>query len=588
MLPVQVLTFSRAGVLALAVSLGLTAVGWLLLSRRQRFSLYPLWRQLTLSQRLVGLTAGLLLLGLGLFWLQSSFAGRGSSTQFRFVLWDVALTVFQQQPLTGAGPGNFGRALLRLNQADLPRFQIASAHNIYLNTAAELGLAGLLAGGYLLFRLGQTGWQHWRRLTTTPERLRLLVCGAAVVGLLAQTLVDAYSSTPIMLLVAALAAAMVAPLDLPPAPARQRGAAALAALLLAVYAAAFVRLAQSDLAYQRSFSRESAGNLAEAVAQARQSYELDPWLVGRLFRLALLEARLAGQNDDPALAQAAIDHYRAGLAQEPIWGLNSANLAGLLWQQGQRTEAIATMQRTLAAEKVPLYWVNLGYFYEQEGQWAEARAAYVQALALDPQLAGSDFWGTDPARAEAWPLITGEAARQKVADQDLLPVKLALAREEFDTVEALLGPQPDLTRETVRHALVEVYLSRGQSDRAAALLASVGLVGADDYLLAGRAKLAEDAAAAETLLRTAAFLGSHRAYYYLGQLHEGWGDLPAAEAAYRRGFLPHFTAENIEITIYGRAAANDLAPQLLRIGVSPAAAAPWLQLARLYEAQQRF
>lgn len=587
-LVVQVLTFSRAGVLALLVSLGITALGWLFIRRQQRFSFRLPWQQWTLSQRLLGLAAGVLLLGLGLFWLQSSFAGRGSSTQFRFVLWEVALTVFQQHPLTGAGPGNFGRALLRLNQAELPRFQIASAHNIYLNTAAELGLAGLLAGGFLLFRLGQAGWQHWRQLTTPSERLRLLTCGAALVGLLAQTLVDAYSATPIILLVAALAAYGAAPLEPRPAPSRQRGATALSGLLLLVYAAAFARLAQADLAYQRSFSREGAGDLAEAIAEAGQSYELDPWLAGRIFRLALLEARLAQQDDDAALAQAAIDHYRAGLAQEPIWGLNSANLAGLLWQQGQRVEAIATMERTLAAEKTPLYLVNQGYFYEQEGRWAEARTAYGQALALNPSLAGSDFWRADPARAEAWPLIAGEAARQQGTDQNLLPVQLALEREEFARVEALLGPQPDLTNETVRYALAEVYLSRSQPDRAAALLASAGLVGAEDYELSGRANLAEDTAAAEMLLRTAAFLGSQRAYYYLGQLYEGRGDLPAAEAAYRRGFLPHFTDENIEITIYGRAAANDLASQLLRIGVSPAAAAPWLELARLYETQQRF
>jgi len=587
-LPVQILTFSRAGVLALAVSLSLTALGWFLINGRQRFSIRPYWQRLTLFQRLLGLAVGVLLLGLGLFWLQSSFANRAGSTQFRFVLWDVALTVFQQHPLTGAGPGNFGRALLRLNQAGLPRLQIASAHNIYLNTAAELGLAGLLAGGYLLFRLGQAGWQHWQRLTTAPERLRLLTCGAALTGLLAQTLVDAYSATPIILLVAALAAMIVAPLDSPPAPHRQRGAAALAAVLLVVYAAGFVRLAQADLSYQRSFSREEAGNLPEAVAQARQSRELDPWLAGRTFRLALLEARLAQQNDDASLRQAAIEHYRTGLAQEPIWGLNSANLAGLLWQEGQRAEAISAMQRSLAAEKEPLYLVNLGYFYEQEDRWAEARAAYGQALALEPELAGSGFWQAAPARAEQWPLIVEEALKFSPANPDFLPVELALARAEFDTVEALLEPEPDLTDETVRHALAEVYLSRGQPDRAAALLAPAQPVSAADYLLWGRIKVQEGDDTAETLLRTAAFLGSNLAHYYLGQLYEGRGDLPAAEAAYRRGFLPHFTAENIEITIYGRASANDLAPQLLRMGVSPAEAAPWLELARLYEDQQRF
>jgi tetratricopeptide (TPR) repeat protein len=110
-----------------------------------------------------------------------------------------------------------------------------------------------------------------------------------------------------------------------------------------------------------------------------------------------------------------------------------------------------------------------------------------------------------------------------------------------------------------------------------------------DYLLWGRIKLqSNDMAAAENLLKTAAFLGDHRAYYYLGQLYEEQGDIHAAEAAYRQGFSPHYISENIEVTIYGRPGGIDLVPQLLRIGVSPGQAAPWLELARLYEEQERF
>jgi tetratricopeptide (TPR) repeat protein len=97
-----------------------------------------------------------------------------------------------------------------------------------------------------------------------------------------------------------------------------------------------------------------------------------------------------------------------------------------------------------------------------------------------------------------------------------------------------------------------------------------------------------DEVAAEKWLKTAVFLGDSQAHYYLGQLFEQRGDLKAAEAAYRRGFSPHYISENIEITIYGRSGGNDLIPQLLRIGVSPAQAAPWLALGRLYEDQQRF
>lgn len=587
---VQILTFSRAGILALAVSLGLTALAWSKTAGYNRLSLRAYWRELRPVSRVLILASGAGLLGAGLFWFQGSFANRDSSTQFRFVLWDTALTIFQQHVLSGAGPGNFGRALLHFNQADLPRLQIASAHNVYLNTAAEMGLIGLLTGAYLLFKLGWAWWKRWRQLAAAPgERIRLAACGAALAGLSAQTLVDSYSATPIILVVATLAAYIVYDLDTPPSPQRQRYAASLGLVLLGVYLLGFAWLARSDLYYQRSFTQEGQGQLTEAVNQAEQSHRLDPDLALRTFRLALLEARLAQQTQKPELLQAAIEHYQAGLQQEPILGLNSANLSGLLWQQGRQAEAIELMQRTLTAEQDPLYLVNLGYFYEQTGNWTEASSAYGQALALAPDLAGSGFWQAVPERAAKWPIFVKEAVKHGSTDGQWLRINLALARQDFGAVEALVGPVSMSMDRFLRSALAEVYLSRAQPEQANTLLESAGLIEAEDYLLQGRVKLQlGDDIHAERLLKTAVFLGNSRAYYYLGQLYEQRGDIHAAEAAYSRGFSPHFTAENIEVTIYGRRGANDLVPQLLRIGVSPAKAAPWLELARLYETQQRF
>ena len=592
---VQILTFSRAGVLALAISLSLTLIGWSKITGKKWPSLRASWQRLTLLYRSLIIMSGTVMVGAALFWLQRSFAGRVGSTQFRFVLWETALAIFQNNFLTGAGPGNFGRALLRLNQADLPRLQIASAHNVYLNTAAELGLVGLMAGGYLLLMVGRAWQQRWRQIPHTPmqasERIRLVTCGAALVGLVAQTLVDTYSATPIVLVILALTAYIVNDLNMIPSPHKQRYVTYLAVILLVVYAVGFAWIAWADLHFQNSFKAEHTDSLAEAMSQADQAHTLDPYLALRTFRLAFVEARLASQTNDSSLIQAASEYYQAGLRQEPIWGLNSANLSGLLWQQGQRTEAIKTMNQTLAAEKDPLYLINLGYFYEQEGNWAEASAAYGQALVLAPDLAGSGFWQATPQRAEKWSAFVEEAVKQSSTDaaQKLLRVNLALAREEFDAVEALVDPMSPSTNGQLRAALAEVYLSRAQPEQARALLEAVTLESAQDYLLWGRVKLQlGDDRVAEKLLKTAVFLGDAQAYTYLGQLFEQQGDLKAAEAAYQRGFSPHYISENIEVTIYGRSGANDLIPQLLRIGVSPAKAAPWLELARLYEAQQRF
>ncbi len=589
----QILTFSRAGVLALLISLGLMAGGWYYVSGKS-LRLTAFWQNLRPLYR-AALLAGIGLIVVStIFWWQQSFANRQGSTDFRFGLWRVALTVFENQPLSGAGPGNFGRALLRLNQADLPRQQIGSAHNVYLNTAAELGLLGLLAGGYLLLRVG-LGWrERWRQISPSAkvERLRLIACGAALAGLAAQTLVDTYGATPIILVMLALAAYSVQELQPPLLLRRQRWLAYGAAALLGVYAFGLIWLAQADWYFQRSIAVEQSGNLPEAVGLAQQAAALDPYLALPLFRLAWLEAKLAEQKGDPATRQAAIEHYRAGLNQEPIWGLNSANLAGVLWAQGQRPEAIETLQQTLSVEKDSLYWVNLGYFYEQMGRWAEAAAAYGQALGLSPALAGSGFWTATPERAHRWPDFAAQAVSQlkdETARRQLL-VSLALARQEFEAVVELVGPVTAETGPFLRAALAEAYLNLGRLEPAEAALRLVEPTTARDFLLWGRLnQLTGDLAAAEKAFKTAIFLGDGSAYFYLGQLYEQQGNLRAAETAYWRSFSPHYFSENIEVTIYGRPGNNDLlAPPLLRLGVGPAQAAPWLALARLFEAQQRF
>jgi O-antigen ligase len=107
-------------------------------------------------------------------WLKHTFANRSGSTQFRFTLWDVALSTFVEHPINGVGPYNFGRSLLQRNDPALPRLQITTAHNVYLNTAAELGLMGLLVGSWMLLAAGRAWLTRWRGWSGLRRRVWLI------------------------------------------------------------------------------------------------------------------------------------------------------------------------------------------------------------------------------------------------------------------------------------------------------------------------------------------------------------------------------------------------------------------------------
>ena len=118
---VEILTFSRAGILALGVSLILFAVGWMKVTNKGWLEIKSYWGRLKPTSQVLIISVGIVSVVIGLFWMQRSFLNRTYSTSFRFTLWQAALEIFQGHWLTGAGPANFGRALLLLNDPAFPR-----------------------------------------------------------------------------------------------------------------------------------------------------------------------------------------------------------------------------------------------------------------------------------------------------------------------------------------------------------------------------------------------------------------------------------------------------------------------------------
>lgn len=142
------------------------------------FLLFLMWRQLLPPAHKIkkALTAvlltggastliGILILGpqtLLSIWAdpnQDSLVGSLSTIGFRQEVWKWALAALSDFPFTGTGLGTFRIVVRRLYPIQIiPGYDIAHAHNIFLQTALDLGIPGLIAYLFILGHIFRMGW----------------------------------------------------------------------------------------------------------------------------------------------------------------------------------------------------------------------------------------------------------------------------------------------------------------------------------------------------------------------------------------------------------------------------------------------
>lgn len=153
---ILLLTQSRSawvGILAGLVTIGLN---WLPIN----------WQRKVAIGGGVFTTIGLLLAGLAgpshvlARFPASPVVGNLTFITFRQEVWHWAISAIQDFPFTGTGLGTFRQVVRRLYPLDVPAtYDIAHAHNIFLQTALDVGLPGLIAYLAMLSIVGFMGWQ---------------------------------------------------------------------------------------------------------------------------------------------------------------------------------------------------------------------------------------------------------------------------------------------------------------------------------------------------------------------------------------------------------------------------------------------
>jgi O-antigen ligase len=109
----------------------------------------------------------------------------------RIAIWRAVPRMVADHPLVGTGYGTFVHAYPRYRAPDVPELAPSTAHNLPLNTAAEMGLVGLLALVGLCASGFASAWRWVKRSAWgSVERSVATAVLAALVALLANQLVD--------------------------------------------------------------------------------------------------------------------------------------------------------------------------------------------------------------------------------------------------------------------------------------------------------------------------------------------------------------------------------------------------------------
>ncbi|MHB8625976.1 MAG: O-antigen ligase family protein [Aggregatilineales bacterium] len=172
------LTFSRGA--WLGGGIGVVVFGVLFLVQRKVKLNWPV---------VIGLAviAGVIIIGVTVF--------RGWGDDGRVPIYNAAIQMFKEKPITGYGLYTFGRGLLRIVGVVPQTTTHAQAHDLILNIAAELGITGLIAFGVTIVVFFRELRNNWR-LAENGQRILLAGAIAATAGVAAHHLVDVTAMLP--------------------------------------------------------------------------------------------------------------------------------------------------------------------------------------------------------------------------------------------------------------------------------------------------------------------------------------------------------------------------------------------------------
>lgn len=380
------LTGSRSGWVGLGAAAVLVAVPFLR-QRRNRSDL-----RAAIRSKAFGPLAAALLVSVGIVALvfspavASRLAEPAGDTRTAFA--HASLAMFSGHPLTGVGPGMWVVDRIRYTQPPDVDYYIPHAHNLVLQTLAELGLVGALAGIVVVAVVLRLLLRGLRSEDPVARRLGW----AALFGgayLVIHQMFDLYANMPAVWFAYALTVARLDALttrDKPPMSTRAFAPVAVALAVVFGTAGAWLAYSESAAISGDVAAREANGfNWPAAAAAARVAVAQDPGMPPYLFTLGVAEAQIG----DPG---SALTHLRAS-AEIDDYPIAWLNVARLELGQGDRDAArTALAQAMRLGYQQPQVAFAASLMDAELGDGDAAVSALADALLVAPTLASDPFW----------------------------------------------------------------------------------------------------------------------------------------------------------------------------------------------------
>jgi len=415
---ILILTFSRGGLLSLGIGLG-SFFMMRLVANNQRTS-YIKW---VIPLTIIGAIGGILIFTIS--------QARSSGDEGRLDMYRSAIEMTLENPLLGVGIGNYGRTLREYRTPELARDRMASAHNLYLNSTAETGFLGALVSLWLAVTLLITWQSVWKAQDIPQRKIRHEAVIAAILGIGAHSMVDVFTTTPLVSLIVLLIAYSITGhktvLDERP---KGNRLVALAGIIIVVgYGIFFIQTDRAYSAYLGSLRDEE-----HALANAQLAHSLDPELNLYTLQIAYLTNTAEG--------------YKIALQAEPTWDVGWMNLAYLYEQAGEYDKALNALYRAEAILPIsPEANYNIGRLGEAyQVLDDEAIIAYYYKALIQLRGRGDipteSFWTQTPLRTQA--------LRQYIQNRQELEVTIAyiLVAQHFpDEINNYVPQNPKTGRE---------------------------------------------------------------------------------------------------------------------------------------------